>query len=300
MRLFCFLLLFSLPEIYAQSLPTFLEEHAIEVEVNSIDENIRHFLHPKQKKQQHIWNEGRLINVDGQEFSQLQLKFNTFTNMLFLRNKAKIYSISRAAIAEFSIRGEQKEKRFIKGFGQMNLFQIKAHIKCKSNELLSYLNAYSHLSELDVRTCEIKAQGIDRSEIQIKFIAPHRKKAEELVRFLEQHPDQIFTQLISNGSPTNEKTFYEVLYEGKDFYFLKHNQRRISSHDSNALAKHSSTISFDDSKYFFSNHSLELKEVRFNRKSVKEALSFAGKPTSRKIPGIPNARQMIRYLNGQK
>ena len=138
--------------------------------------------------------------------------------------------------------------------------------------------------------------GEDRSSLKMDFLVPHKEKAIAFVRFLEEHPESIFAQLQSTVSQFNEKTFYEVLHEGEAYFYLKHNQARVSSHDSNALARHNNAISFDDSSFYLSNRHQELKEVKSTRKSIKEGLIFTGAFDERSAPQIKTTRQLEQWL----
>lgn len=288
-----FLLAISL---FGQDLDRILSEHAIETTEETINENILYFLNPRQKRQINQWYEGEILLKEGQKFSNVQLKFNTYSNTVFLKTKAKIYSLSTTALSEFRVKDKGGSRRFVNGFGKLSSYQLNAHMKLAPNGFMSYISAYPYLFELASKRIEIKESGKERSSLKMDFLVPHKEKAIAFVRFLEEHPESIFAQLQSTLSQFNEKTFYEVLFEGDDFFYLKHNQARVSSYDSNALARHNNAISFDDSSYYLSNRYLELKEIKSTRKSIKEGLMFTGAFDEVPIPQLKTARQLEQWL----
>ena len=292
------ILLFSLlfSALSAQNLDRFLNEQAIETGEETINENIRYFLNPRQKKQTNQWYEGEISTREGQTFSDLQLKFNTFSNTVFIRTKGQIYSLSTTALSEFSVKDGGKTRRFVNGFGKLSSYQLNAHMKLAPNGFMSYISAYPYLFELSSKKIELMETGEDRSSLKMDFLVPHKDKAIAFVRFLEEHPESIFAQLQSTVSQFNEKTFYEVLHEGESYFYLKHNQARVSSHDSNALARHNNAISFDDSSFYLSNRHQELKEVKSTRKSIKEGLMFTGAFDETSAPQIKTTRQLEQWL----
>lgn len=280
----------------AQNFDRFLNEQAIETGEESINENIRYFLNPRQKKQVNQWYEGEVVTKDGRIFKDIQLKFNTYSNTVFIQTKGQIYSLSTTSLSEFSLVDEGKSRRFVNGFGKLSSYQLNAHMKLSPNGFMSYVSAYPYLYELSSKKIELMETGEERSSLRMDFLVPHKDKAIALVRFLEEHPESIFAQLQSSVSQFNEKTFYEVIYEGEEFFYLKHNQARVSSHDSNALARHNNAISFDDSSFYLSNRHLELKEIKSTRKSIKEGLMFTGAFDDKNAPLLKTTRQLEQWL----
>lgn len=274
----------------------FLKENAAEVEQAELEENLRYFIDVSFKNQKLAWHIGYFIETKGKKYENLALKFNTYSNSLYINYRGKIYVLLATDVQEFGFANERNSRRFMRGFGKLKRYQITATFYLNSKESLQFLSEYPELSTFTFRELRFNQLSLEECQVDMELFSSQRSRVLSFMKAIREHPEIKDAQLDSETSPVNEKTFFEVLVSHKDFYFLKYNSKRISSHDSNSLAKHSGTISFDDSSYFLANSAFQIQQIRFTRKSISEAFEITKIPLADKIPSIRNEKQCTRWL----
>ncbi len=289
-------LLFLPGHVLAQPLDQFLNEYGLEVEKSHIQDQIRNYLNPKLKKQALVWYKGSLRSNEQEDFDNLDVKFNTFSNSLYVRYKGKIYSISSSGIAEFTLQDELNKRRFVKGFGKLHQYRISTVFDLDPLLLITYLTQYPRMSDFHIREFSTHELALGGNEMVLLLEASEKNAVKGLQSYLKELDAIEKVDLQMENSPFNKNIFYEMLVEEETFAFLKLNHKRISSYDSNALARHSSAISFDDSSYYMSNLRGEIQELKFMKRSLLKALNFARIKPPSKIPSIRNEKQMVNWL----
>ena len=284
------------PNLLASSLDEFLDEYGLEVEEEHIYEQIRNYLNPKLKKQNLIWYKGSILSTDKEQFDNLELKFNTFSNSLFIKNQGKIYSISSSGIQEFVLEDDLVKRQFLKGYGKLQHYQITATFEVEALMILTYISQYPEMDKLHIREFRIAEKDITTHSLKLDIQAAEKGMVRELEKYLQKLEAIQGLRLEMENSPFNKKIFYELLLQKEGLSFLKLNHKRISSSNSNALARHDGAISFDDSSYYLSNYLNELELIHFNKKSILNAISKLKLDISADVPAIRNEKQLITWL----
>lgn len=296
LTLFIFLQAFSFPTAEPVELLDFLKENAVEVKEDELEENIRYFLDVSFKNQEFSWYRGYFIEVEGERFEELDLKFNTYSNSLYIKYQGKIYSLSGSNIQEFGLAEKYTVRRFVKDFGQVKSYEIIANFFLSSNETLQFLSQHPSVDVLSFKEFELNQISPKECKARIDLFSSQRSQVLSFVEDIRQHPKIKYAQLHTEPSSVASNAFFEILVAKKDFYLLKHNYKRISSHDSNSLAKHSSTISFDDSSYYLSNSNHQIQQLRFTKKSISLAFQNTQVPISTRIPNVRSEKQLVSWL----
>lgn len=280
----------------ASSLDKFLDDFGLEVEEEHILEQIRNYLNPKLKKQNLIWYKGSILSTNQEQFDKLELKFNTFSNSLYIRSQGKIYSISSSGIQEFVLEDDLVKRRFLKGYGKLQHYQITATFEVEALMILTYISQYPEMDKFHVREFRIAEKDITTHSLKLDIQAAEKEMVLELEKYLQKLDAIQGLRLEMENSPFNKKIFYELLLQKEGLSFLKLNHKRISSSNSNALARHDGAISFDDSSYYLSNYLNELELIHFNKKSILNAISKLKLDISSRVPSIRNEKQLISWL----
>lgn len=276
------------------TLSGFLRLNAVEVEFEDIRSDTKFFLNTNfdKKSNDFFWFKGSLKSIFEDSFSDLNLKFNTINNSLYVKKGKIFYKVSSAKVESFILFDKGLERVFLKGFGLHQISTIVLTYDILTSELLKHLLLYERFDQLEITELVMNKQ---QGELTIKLNTALRGPIYELVKHMSRKSGISDVKLKSSDLEVNENTFFEIMFDGELFLFLKHNYKKISQTESVSLVNHSQSHIFEKNIYYFSNRNHEIIGTIFTRRSIENSLAFTG--IERKVPPLGNEVKLVKWLN---
>lgn len=309
-HLLLFLLFLSTSFLHAQErseisrFEEYLATASVKVDEETFISNLGYFLSYEgflvnydgdKKKHEIKWYQGSLTTKKGEVFTDLQLKFNTVNNSLYVKNNEQVYKISQFRLSNFTLIENDKERKFSKGFIIPLTTDLSIEFEMKAPEFLKFLMAYENFDELEIVTLTLGSQDqLGRIDIEINESTSVDVSALKSYLFSRKGIKNVKLDAESNDTSVN--TFFEVLKDYGNFSLLRWNSKRLSSLDAIALAETSNVPVFKEETYFFSNEKNEIQKFIFARKSIQSGLQFVGITETRSIPSFPNEKKLMHWL----
>ncbi len=305
------LLLLSITCLHAQehSQPSSFNEYlataGIKVKKETIAENLGYFINYEgyfvkpdvnNKKNKLKWFEGSITNKKGEVFTNLQLKFNTINNSLYVKENDKFYKLSQFRLSEFTLVDNGKERRFSKGFVIPLTTGISMEFEMKAPEFLRFLMAYENFDELEIASLTLGSQD-QMGRIDIEINESTTVDISSLKSYLLSREGIKNVKMNSESTDTNANTYFEVLKDYGNFSLLKWNSKRLSTTEVVALAKNPNVQVFKEETYYFSNDNNEIYKFVFAKKSIQKSLEFVGVTKTQTLPSFPNEKKLLNWLD---
>ena len=295
------LLIFNLlhlqPKSATPEIDHFLESSATEVEWQNIYDNIRFFLNSGFKKEEIYWYKGTLTAKDGVQYQNLQLKFNTIDNSLFLKNKNQYFRIKAPDLQAFTLQDGDRVRRFVKGYYQSREHQLSATFAGSTQEVMETIMSYEAFGTLEITTINAAKKKGASGELSMRLSSPDLMSVQHFRNYLEG--TNLFGELnlLSGATGLGKQTLFEELVAGKGIALLKYYSRKKGTNEMTSIVSDAATqLTFHNNRVYISNTEHQLQEMAFSRKSARKAMLFTGLQWEGKIPAIRKEKQLVAFM----
>ncbi len=283
--------------IKAQSITDYVKSHAIEVNEEFIQKNVRFYLNRRAKNGNLNWFDGSVISTDGTEYKGLKLKFNTIDNSVNIKLDSRFYRINSPGLTGFKIINKNKFREFRKGFTESRVHVISATYSCNSIELLKHLTSFIGIDEFNILDFEMANKDGKNNGLYIRLLSPSVNSTQNLQAYLLANQDIEDVQIELKELGMDDNIFFEIIADGDNGMLLKRYSKRSTQSDAVSLVKNSNVVTFDKFEYYLSNPNNGIRPIYLNKKSIKKAIKYTGINKTRRVPMFVNEKKLIVLFN---